>query len=376
MMSSCRRGFFFLTFVLGATLTLFSPAAAIQPVADFGAQDSFTQGYAPFTVQFEDHSQYAASWMWTFGDGQTSNVQNPLHTYTSPGIYTVSLMVRDSTGSQSNSMTRPQYIVVAAEPGYSGTYTTVTTRPTTTYTGAIAVTSDPSGAMVSLDGKTEGITPITMYNIQTGSHTVLVHLKGYPDFEKTVTVEYQTTLNLNVNFVETVTSRPTTAYTTTVQTTTPVPTTRQTTAVPAGTPSPEPAATTAQSAAAPAYDRQAGTIHITCSGCYGLPDNGRTVESIQYQVYAVNRNTGAEEPRFLGEMKSSEEAIITAVDPGSYVVSVSPYHYRSQRKSTDVSADTVSEVRFEGPTFVRAPGFAAVTVLAALFGLAAVRRNR
>ena len=374
MMPACRRVFFFLIIVLGSALTLLCPAAAVQPVASFEAQGSYTQGYVPFTVWFEDHSTGAASWMWSFGDGQTSTAQNPQHTYTAPGSYTVSLKVRDSTGSQSNAMTRPQYIVVAAEPGYSGSYTTATTRPTTAYTGAIAVTSDPSGAMVSLDGKTQGITPITMYNIQTGTHTVLVHQKGYPDFEKTVTVEYQTTLNLNVNFAEAVTSHPTTAYTTTLRTTAPI-TTSATTA-PAGTTTTETTTAAAQSAPAPSYDREAGTIHIYCTGCTGLADNGKPVDSIQYQVYAVNLNTGTEELRFFGEMKSSEEAVIGNVQPGSYRVSVSPYNYRSQKKPAEVSADTVTEVRFEGPSFVRAPGFAAVTVLLALLGLAAVRRHR
>lgn len=90
----------------------------------------------------------------------------------------------------------------------------------------------------------------------------------------------------------------------------------------------------------------------------------------------MNLTTGTGELRFFGEMKSSEGAVIGNVQPGSYRVSVSPYNYRSQKKPAEVSADTVTEVRFEGPSSVRAPGFAAVTVLLALLGLAAVRRHR
>jgi hypothetical protein len=53
-----------------------------------------TTGHTPLTVQFTDTSTGGVtSWLWNFGDGQTSTLQNPSHTYTEPGTYTVSLMV-------------------------------------------------------------------------------------------------------------------------------------------------------------------------------------------------------------------------------------------------------------------------------------------
>ena len=61
----------------------------ILPVADFSA--SITSGYAPLSVQFTDLSQYATSRSWNFGDGTTSTEQNPMHTYSAAGTYTVSL---------------------------------------------------------------------------------------------------------------------------------------------------------------------------------------------------------------------------------------------------------------------------------------------
>jgi len=41
------------------------------------------------------------TYTWNFGDNNTSNLQNPIHTYTSSGMYTVQLVVHNSCGSDS-----------------------------------------------------------------------------------------------------------------------------------------------------------------------------------------------------------------------------------------------------------------------------------
>nr|WP_330217438.1 PKD domain-containing protein [Methanosphaerula palustris] len=62
------------------------------PVANFTA--NVTAGQTPFTVQFTDQSTSGADgFQWQFGDGTTSTEQNPVHTYTSPGSYSVMLTV-------------------------------------------------------------------------------------------------------------------------------------------------------------------------------------------------------------------------------------------------------------------------------------------
>ena len=51
-------------------------------------------GNAPLTVQFTDQTTGPVSqWWWFFGDGHGSTKQNPTHTYTSEGVYTVYLVV-------------------------------------------------------------------------------------------------------------------------------------------------------------------------------------------------------------------------------------------------------------------------------------------
>ncbi|MCD6573442.1 MAG: PKD domain-containing protein, partial [Thermoplasmata archaeon] len=42
-----------------------------------------------------------SSWQWSFGDGSTSNEQNPVHSYSKPGNYTVTLIVKDRAGEES-----------------------------------------------------------------------------------------------------------------------------------------------------------------------------------------------------------------------------------------------------------------------------------
>ncbi len=54
-----------------------------------------TSGQAPLQVQFSANSgPDIASWSWDFGDGSYGSGMNPVHTYTTPGTYTVKLTVR------------------------------------------------------------------------------------------------------------------------------------------------------------------------------------------------------------------------------------------------------------------------------------------
>jgi len=64
-------------------------------VAEYIVSDTLV--YLPDAyVQFTDASEHAEYWIWDFGDGATSNIQDPEHTYTNQGYYTVSLIVGNS----------------------------------------------------------------------------------------------------------------------------------------------------------------------------------------------------------------------------------------------------------------------------------------
>ncbi|RMG25381.1 MAG: PKD domain-containing protein, partial [Bacteroidetes bacterium] len=64
-------------------------------------------GCAPLAVQFMDSSFSTStvnSWLWDFGDGNTSSLQNPLHTYADTGLYDVTLTVGTTDGCTSTTV--------------------------------------------------------------------------------------------------------------------------------------------------------------------------------------------------------------------------------------------------------------------------------
>ncbi|MDD4149598.1 MAG: PKD domain-containing protein, partial [Bacteroidales bacterium] len=130
-----------------------------EPIADFEA--NITQACGSVLVSFTDLSTYPQTWAWEFGDGSTSNIQNPTHTYTVAGTYTVSLTVTNTGGSDTKTIT--DYISIGVTPmlvmsmtsetsaGNDGTATVVAYNGATPYlydwsNGAITSTITDLGA--------------------------------------------------------------------------------------------------------------------------------------------------------------------------------------------------------------------------------------
>ncbi|UXP33096.1 PKD domain-containing protein [Reichenbachiella agarivorans] len=67
----------------------------VDPVASFTAQVEV------FEVTFYNTSEGAVSYAWNFGDDATSTDQNVIHTYASPGDYTVTLTITGADGTTS-----------------------------------------------------------------------------------------------------------------------------------------------------------------------------------------------------------------------------------------------------------------------------------
>ncbi|MDZ7309171.1 MAG: phytase, partial [candidate division KSB1 bacterium] len=79
------------------------------PSADFTAAPQ--TGFPPLTVAFTDQSTgHVSAWLWDFGDSTTSTLQHPTHEYARAGVYSVTLTVSDSCGS--NSASKAEFITV------------------------------------------------------------------------------------------------------------------------------------------------------------------------------------------------------------------------------------------------------------------------
>ncbi len=75
-----------------------------------------TTGCFPLPVQFTDQSLPGSgsisTWEWDFGDGISSGLQNPAHTYTAAGNYNVSLRIKNSNGC-TKTLSKTQYIQIS-----------------------------------------------------------------------------------------------------------------------------------------------------------------------------------------------------------------------------------------------------------------------
>jgi hypothetical protein len=71
----------------------------------------YQSGIIPHEARFNDLSTgNIVSWLWDFGDGETSTELTPLHTYESAGNYTVKLTVTDSNGNISTE-TKENFVI-------------------------------------------------------------------------------------------------------------------------------------------------------------------------------------------------------------------------------------------------------------------------
>jgi PKD repeat protein len=178
------------------------------PTAKFKAEP--TEGIAPLSVQFTDLSEgNITEWHWDFGDGETSNEQNPKHTY-NPAVdpkYTVSLTVTGPGGK--NTLTKIDYITVYipieanfdAEP-------TVGLAPLEVHFKNLTIGSADTYEWAFGDGETSlEENPVHVYT-EPGTYEVYLWATGpggkdEVGREKFVTIyEDSTHLNLKLNFVQ------------------------------------------------------------------------------------------------------------------------------------------------------------------------------
>ncbi len=73
-----------------------------------------THGNIPLDVQFTGSSLYdVLNWTWEFGDGDSSFIQHPFHSYTTPGVFDVTLSAE--TAEDTRERTQSNYIIALAD---------------------------------------------------------------------------------------------------------------------------------------------------------------------------------------------------------------------------------------------------------------------
>jgi PKD repeat protein len=94
-----------------------TPTPTPTPPLGVDFEGSPRAGYVPLTVTFTDKSPGTFSnWSWDFGDGNTSSLQDPVHTYAFPGVFSVNLTVCTDGGCSWYARASYIYVIPTGTP--------------------------------------------------------------------------------------------------------------------------------------------------------------------------------------------------------------------------------------------------------------------
>jgi len=122
--------------VANATFTL-----RVNPLPATAFTSSLTQGCAPLCVQFYNTTTLSqgtsATYLWNFGNGDSSKIANPVYCYPANGAFNVSLLVISDSGC-SSTLKKTGYITAFAKPTGGFTYSP---QPVTIITPTVQFTN-------------------------------------------------------------------------------------------------------------------------------------------------------------------------------------------------------------------------------------------
>ena len=152
----------------------------VEKATDFYYQQHKPDANFTFTknkleVTFTNSSSGSISWLWNFGDSNTSTTENPVHTYASSGTYQVELYIENSIKS---------WDTIAYNITVSSISTFTTSFNVSDTEGAV------SGADIEINSQnitTDG-TGIASIDLEDGSYPYTVTATGYNDETGTVVV--------------------------------------------------------------------------------------------------------------------------------------------------------------------------------------------
>lgn len=163
--------------------TVIIQSLTTAPIANFSdTLISSCQGVASFT---DNSLNFPTSWAWDFGDGNTSSLRNPFHTYATRGTYQVQLIATNAFGT--DSITKSIFV---DKP-----------TPVINVTGSLVPNSPLSFAV-------SGVTGGSNYNWNLGNGTTSTSATPTATYASsgsyTVTVNFVDANNCNVNATTTV----------------------------------------------------------------------------------------------------------------------------------------------------------------------------
>ncbi len=122
------------------------PQENVAPTANFSASCLYME--CDFADASSDSDGSLVQWLWEFGDGETSTDPNPVHTFATPGEYSVRLTVTDdsaATGARTRATTAAEQVITSltcADGSAPGGFVSCTLR-----------LEEPSGFKVVLNSK-------------------------------------------------------------------------------------------------------------------------------------------------------------------------------------------------------------------------------
>jgi len=154
------------------------------PVANFSATP--LSGRAPLAVSFTDLSiGVPDTWLWNFGDGTASTLQNPTKTYSAPGIYSVSLYASNSLGGDTETktsyITATTTVILPTSIASAEAFGTPTVQPGTTLVPLDSIPSAEAFGLPSLSMTVPGVGDIPSAEA-FGTPTIITGVKNlFPD---------------------------------------------------------------------------------------------------------------------------------------------------------------------------------------------------
>ncbi|NJB35376.1 PKD domain-containing protein [Croceivirga sp. JEA036] len=173
-------------------------------------ESNILSGTAPLEILFTGDASTdngsITSYIWDFGDGNTSIEPNPNHIYTETGEYTVTLIITDNVGLQNSATT----VISVVEEGENLPPVAVITANPTSGQAPLPVifnannSTDEDGLIVAYawefgDGRTSTESnPVITYNIP-GSYQVSLTVTDDEGKQNTSTIEIEVTEAINLN---------------------------------------------------------------------------------------------------------------------------------------------------------------------------------